>query len=152
MSVPLHPVDVFLVLTRRLDGSEQVLLGLRAGTGYADGTWNLPSGKLEAEEDAVSGVVRESREEAGITLCPDDVRLVTTVHHRNAEGGGRVGLFFAAEHAADRHGEPFNAEPDKCADLCWFPLESLPERTYRYTRAGISAYLHGQPLCLDGWE
>lgn len=33
-----------------INGS-QVLLALRENTGYADGLWNLPSGKLEDGED-----------------------------------------------------------------------------------------------------
>jgi 8-oxo-dGTP pyrophosphatase MutT (NUDIX family) len=147
MGVPMHPVDVFLLLT----SGGKVLLALREGTGYADGTWNLPSGKLETGEDAVSGVIRESAEEIGVRLDPGDLRLVTTVHHRNAEGGSRIGLFFAAEHDSGRHGEPRNAEPHKCAGLDWFPPGALPDPTYRYTRAGVAAFLQGEPLCLDGW-
>lgn len=147
MSAPTHPVDVFLILT----SGQGVLLGLREGTGYADGTWNLPSGKLENEEDAVGGVLRESREEIGIALDRDDVQLVTTVHHRNAEGGARVGLFFAAAHDPQRHGDPVNAEPDKCAALAWYPLDDLPDPTYPYTGAGLAAFQRREPLRLDGW-
>jgi 8-oxo-dGTP diphosphatase len=36
-------VDALLILIRGND----VLLAQRQGTGYADGDWNLPSGKLE---------------------------------------------------------------------------------------------------------
>jgi ADP-ribose pyrophosphatase YjhB (NUDIX family) len=148
MSIPLHPVDIFLILT----SGNKVLLGKREGTGYADGTWNLPSGKMEIDEDAVTGVLRESREEIGIRLDLQDVRLVTTVHHRNAEGGSRIGLFFAADHDAARHGQPFNAEPNKCSEVGWFPLDGLPDPTYRYTSAGLKAFLHRDALRLDGWR
>ena len=148
MSAPVHPVDVFLVLTR----GEEVLLGRRQGTGYADGTWNLPSGKLETHEDAVTGVIREAKEEIGVLLDPADVRLATVVHHRNAEGGARVGLFFTAVHEPDRHGEVVNTEPHKCAQLDWFPLGALPEPTYRYTAAGLQAVQDRAPLRLDGWR
>ena len=55
-------VDVMLIL---VDGS-RILLALREGTGYADGLWNLPSGKLEAGEDVVAAVIREAREEVGL--------------------------------------------------------------------------------------
>ena len=48
-----------------------------------------------------------------------------------------MGLFFTAVHDPDRHGEPFNAEPNKCAELDWFPLDALPDPTYRYTSAGL---------------
>jgi 8-oxo-dGTP diphosphatase len=148
MDIPLHPVDIFLILI----SERKALLGKRAGTGYADGTWNLPSGKMETDEDAVAGVIRESREEVGIQLDRQDVRLVTTVHHRNAEGGSRVGLFFVADHDPARHGEPFNAEPDKCSELGWFPLDAPPDPTYRYTSAGLKAFLHRDALRLDGWQ
>jgi 8-oxo-dGTP diphosphatase len=86
------PVDVLLVLIR----DDRVLLALRQGTGYADGQWNLPSGKLDHGEDLETALLRETREEIGLHLQRDDVRMVTTVHHRNPEGAARIGFFFHA--------------------------------------------------------
>jgi 8-oxo-dGTP pyrophosphatase MutT (NUDIX family) len=143
--MPLHPVDVLLILTR----GEQVLLGLREGTGYADGWWNLPSGKLEMGEDAVSAVAREAREEIGIRLTAP--RAVATVHHRSPDQSGRVGLVFAAELDAAEHGAPVNAEPHKCARIAWFGLRELPGRTYPYSVACVRAYLGGERFALSGW-
>src|SRR5690606_25225113 len=101
-------VDVLLLLIR----DHQVLLALRAGTGFADGWWNLPSGKLEEGEDAATAVIREAREEIGLTLDRDSLALASTVHYRNEREIGRLGLFFQARRWG---GEPVNAEPHKCA-------------------------------------
>ena len=144
---PVHPVDVLLLLTY----GEHVLLALREGTGYADGQWNLPSGKLEFGEDAVSGVIREAREEIGVCLDPSEPRMVTTVHHRNTAGFSRVGLAFAVPFDPARHGDPVNAEPHKCAKIEWFPADMLPSNTYPYTAACVRAYRDGQPFRLSGW-
>lgn len=146
-TAPTHPVDVLLIVR---DGDD-VLLALRDGTGYADGQWNLPSGKLEAGEDAVTAVLREAREEIGIRLRPEDVPMVATVHHRNAAGLGRIGLVFAATYDEERHGVPVNAEPHKCAGVAWFPADALPENTYPYTVACVEAHQAGRPLQLSGW-
>ncbi|GAA2471490.1 NUDIX domain-containing protein [Winogradskya humida] len=145
---PLHPVDVLLLLT---DG-DQVLLALRDGTGYADGQWNLPSGKLEHGEDALSAVIRETREEIGLHLDPQEPRMVATVHHRNNAGKSRVGLVFTAAYDAARHGEPVNAEPHKCAKIEWAPVELLPSNTYPFTSACVRAFQEGQPFALSGWQ
>ncbi|WP_218579060.1 NUDIX hydrolase [Phytohabitans houttuyneae] len=145
---PTHPVDVLLILVR----GDQVLLALRQGTGYADGEWNLPSGKLEVGEDAISAVIREAAEEIGIHLDQDEPRLVTTVHHQNWTGLGRIGLVFAVDHAPARHGHPTNAEPHKCAKLEWFPADTLPTNTYPYTAASIQAYRTGEHLMVSGWR
>lgn len=139
-------VDVLLLLVR--DG--QVLLALREGTGYADGYWNLPSGKLEAGEDLISALLRETREEIGIELNRDTVRHAATVHHRNAQEQARVGVFFTAD--TDTDAEPVNAEPHKCARLGWFPPDALPENTYSYTAAGIACWEKGEAFTLDGWK
>lgn len=91
-------VDVLLLLVR--DG--HVLLALRDGTGYADGQWNLPSGKLEAGEDLISALMREAREEVGVEIRPTEPRMVAAVHHRNPNGVGRVGFFFEVASRARR--------------------------------------------------
>jgi 8-oxo-dGTP diphosphatase len=140
-------VDVLLLLVR--DG--QVLLALRAGTGYADGMWNLPSGKLEAGEDLVSALIREAREEVGVEIRPTEPRMVAAVHHRNPDGLGRVGFFFEVESQPVEQGEPVNAEPWKCAEITWSRLDRLPANTYPYTTAGVDLYRRGIPFGLDGW-
>lgn len=135
-----------------LADGDRVLLGLRENTGYADGQWVVPSGKLEFGEDAVSAVLREATEETGLQLRRDEIRLVTTVHHRSRAGQGRIGLFFAATYEPARHGAPVNAEPHKCAEIRWFPAVNLPTDTYPYTAAGVAAWLDGTPMRLSGWK
>jgi 8-oxo-dGTP diphosphatase len=141
-------VDVLLLLTR----GDQVLLALRDGTGYADGQWNLPSGKLEAGEHVVAALVREAAEEVGLTIHPDDARLVATVHYRNPECHARLGCFFHLASNPTSQGEPVNAEPHKCAKIEWYPLDMLPENTVPYTAAGIELYRAGKTLGVVGWN
>lgn len=144
---PSHPIDVLLIL----NDADRLLLALREGTGYADGQWNLPSGKLEIGEDAVSAVIREAREELGVELAPQALNLVAVVHHRNARGDARVGLTFRAAFDPLRHRPPHNAEPHKCAGLRWFHAADLPANTYPYTVACVRAYRDGELLRLSGW-
>jgi 8-oxo-dGTP pyrophosphatase MutT (NUDIX family) len=79
-------VDVFLLLTR----GDEVLLGLRQGTGFADGMWNLPSGKAEHDEMAVTAMIREAREEIGVVLGPDQLSFAAVVQCRNSATDVRV--------------------------------------------------------------
>lgn len=147
-AAPLHPVDVFLLLLR----ADQVLLALRQNTGYADGQWNLPSGKLELGENVVDAVIREAREEVGIRLRPEKLHLVTTVHHRSGPGHARIGLAFTAPYEPVQHGEPHNAEPEKCARIDWFPAAALPANTTLFTGACVQAFRNRMPLWLSGWQ
>lgn len=148
MAPPVHPVDVFLVLH---DGPS-VLLALRENTGYNDGLWNLPSGKLEHGEDAISGMIREAREEVGLELAPSSLRLAATVHHWAAPTHGRIGLVFAAASEPSSQGVPVNAEPHKCGGIGWFPASSLPDAMSPYSADCIRAYLSGAAFALSGWE
>lgn len=138
-------VDVLLILTR----GDHILLALRDGTGYADGQWNLPSGKLEDGEDLITAVMRETREEIGIELDRRTIELATVVHNRNPEGQARVGFFFTTTAWT---GEPHNAEPHKCAKIAWYRPDMLPHNTVPYTAAGIDLYQRGQPLGLCGFD
>lgn len=127
---------------------EHVLLAQRHNTGYADGQWNLPSGKLEDGEDVVAAVIREAREEIAIDLDRGDLDVATSVHCRNPEGQGRVGFFF---HARQWRGEPRNAEPHKCSQIEWFPLDQLPSIPCPTPRPESSCSRRGEPFGLHGW-
>jgi 8-oxo-dGTP diphosphatase len=129
-------LDVFLLLTR----NDHVLLALRQGTGFADGMWNLPSGKAENSETAVVAVIREAREELGIQLAGRDISYAATVHCRNSHTDTRIGVFFQATAKDTPLGTPYNAEPHKCAQIAWYPMNLLPSTTMPYSSLGISLY------------
>lgn len=135
-------VDVHLILRRGGD----VLLGRRRGTGYADGLLHAPSGHAEDGEDVLQAMIREAREETGLDLAPDDLRVALVMQHCAPEGEPRMGWFFEAGYGAG--GEPVNCEPDKCSQLDWFPLDALPEDMVAYCRAGLDAYRAGHRFVL----
>jgi 8-oxo-dGTP diphosphatase len=137
-------VDALILLVS--DGN--VLLAQRQGTGYADGAWNLPSGKLEEGETISQAATREAGEEIGVRIRAEALRFVHLLHYRNSAGEARIGVFFQAL-AWD--GEPRNAEPHKCAQVQWWPVDRLPPETYRYTAEGIGAFLRGVYFANVGW-
>jgi hypothetical protein len=83
-----------------------------------------------------------------LILERDDVRAVHVMQHLNPEGQTRVGWFFTADRWA---GEPYNAEPHKCARLLWAPVDHLPGNTWPYTAAGLAQYRAGTPFSLHGF-
>jgi 8-oxo-dGTP diphosphatase len=137
-------VDALIILIR----DDHVLLAQRQGTGYADGAWNLPSGKLEHGETISQAAIREAVEEIGVDIKEGALRFVHLIHYRNALGDARIGVFFEAQ---QWEGEPYNAEPDKCAAVQWWPISQLPAETYPYTAQGIKAYTQGEYYSKVGW-
>ncbi|MEV6030008.1 NUDIX domain-containing protein [Nonomuraea sp. NPDC052116] len=145
-SEPFRPhVGVHLILI----AAGKVLLLLRANTGFADGSWSVPGGCLDAGETLPEGAAREAREELGIVIDPADLAFAGMCHHADPDGQARIGVFFAATRWA---GEPTNAEPAKCDKIDWFALDDLPDDVVTYIRTGIDAYRHDRAFSLDGWQ
>lgn len=122
---------VFLVLHE----SDRVLLSKRKNTGHRDGEYSLVAGHVEPSEPASEAMVREAREEAGLELATDALELVHLIHR---DSGDRVyyDLFFTA---TEWEGEVRNREPERCADLSWFPADALPENTVPYVEQALTA-------------
>ncbi|CAO0829077.1 Methyltransferase domain-containing protein OS=Streptomyces microflavus OX=1919 GN=Smic_13830 PE=4 SV=1 [Streptomyces microflavus] len=139
-------VDVHLILRRGPD----VLLARRANTGYADGLLHMPSGHAEDGEDVREAMIREAAEEIGVVLDPDELRVALVMQHRGPGGGARMGWFFLAEYDPER--PPRNAEPEKCSELDWFPLDALPDDMVAYCRAGLDGYRAGEHFMLHWHE
>ncbi|MFF2743937.1 NUDIX domain-containing protein [Kitasatospora sp. NPDC058048] len=138
-------VGVHLVLVA--DGT--VLLGRRRNTSYAEGLWHLPAGHMEPGEPITRSVAREAEEELGITIAEDDLELVHTLHHLDADDGrSRLQLFFRP---ARHTGQVRNAEPHKCEELRWWPLDHLPPDTVPYTAHALGEIGRGKPLSVVGW-
>jgi 8-oxo-dGTP pyrophosphatase MutT (NUDIX family) len=75
-------IDVHLILRR----GEEILLGQRQNTGFADGSWHLPSGHTEDGESATTALIRETGEEIGVRIDPAEIRFVHLMHHRTDSG------------------------------------------------------------------
>jgi len=104
---------------------DEVLLIKRQNTGYMDGKWGMPSGHVEDREKPTIACVRESKEEIGVDIDPNDLEFVLVNQRISKEDDHeRLDYFFVAKKWS---GEIINAEPHKCAAVEWFPLDDLPQ-------------------------
>ena len=119
--------------------SGEILLMLRKNTGYQDGNWDLPAGHMEDGELPTGALIREVREEIGVTLTERNLTLVHTSYRPEHDPtGNRIDLFFVAGTCV---GTPVNAEPHKCERLDWFRPEILPSNITPHSRNAVEAYL-----------
>ena len=114
-------VDIFLERKNEISGRKQILMLKRAGTGYCDGYFDLPGGHLEANEDIFDGMIREAKEEIGITIKREDMEILH-IYHRYK--GGMLKFVFKTD---KYNGTLINNEPDKCEKIEWIDFENLPE-------------------------
>jgi 8-oxo-dGTP diphosphatase len=105
-----------------------------------------PSGHLEAGESVVQALIREAKEEIGVTIAPEAVEFAHVMH--NSSSGGRVAFFFTVRHWG---GRTENREPEKCSELAWFSLNALPGRLIGYCRAALGHIAVGQAFSVYGW-
>lgn len=125
----------------------KILLSRRFQTGYEDGKYSLPAGHVEDNETLRQTLCREAFEEIGVTVRPEDITLVVTMHRKKDDI--RMDFFWVVHTFT---GEPENREPEKCDDLAWFPLTHLPPNTIPYIRHAIEAWQQGETYVEDGWE
>lgn len=132
--------SVYLILTRETNDGLEVLLQLRRGTPYMDGWWACgAAGHVEQGESVVAAATREAEEELGIEVDPGDLQPVATLHQTIALPDPveeRIDLFFTASRWA---GEPRIAEPDKAADLRWWPLHLPPDNVVPHEAQALTA-------------
>ena len=72
----LAPIAVYLLLVR----GDSILMLRRYNTGFADGSYSMIAGHVEAGENLKTAMIREAREEAGIDLSPTDLEVVGVIH------------------------------------------------------------------------
>ena len=136
-------VDLHLILRR----GDEILLGQRINTGFADGAHHLPSGHLDPNESATTGLIREAEEEIGVRIDLRDVRFVHAMHHRTNDA--RTAFFYEVTRW---DGAVENREPDKCAGWDWFPMDALPEQMIPYAAEALAHYAKGTTYSERGWD
>lgn len=108
----------------------KALLLRRLNTGWKDGEYGTVAGHVDGNETIANAAVREAKEEAGINIEERDLHVVHT-QHRICDGYEFIDFSVGAEKWS---GEPENLEPNKCDDLSWYSLDTLPVNTIPYIR------------------
>ena len=136
-------VNVYLLLQK----GRKILFSLRQNTGYENGLYSLLAGHVEEQETATHAMVREAKEEIGISIAEEDLKMVHTMYRRTDRNN--IDLFFVC----DRYqGEIQNKEVDKCGDLSFFSPENLPQHTILYIAQAIENIINRVQFSELGWN
>jgi 8-oxo-dGTP diphosphatase len=135
----------YLVLKK----DDQVLLIRRFNTGYQDGKYSLVAGHVDAGETFIQAIVREAKEEIGITLLPQDLTVVHVMHRKSSiDADERMDIFIQASKWV---GEIKNCEPNKCDQLRWCLYDQLPAETIDCVAYALQAIKKGIIYSEYGW-
>lgn len=132
---------VYAVMSREGEHGPEVLLQLRRGTGFMDGWWACgAAGHIEDAQSPSEALAREVDEELGVRV--ERATPLTTVQRSSAVGPleQRADFFF---HVTEWAGEPEVREPEKAADLQWWPLTALPDRVVPHERIALEGLREG---------
>ena len=141
-----RPYAASCIILKR-DG--KIAFVLRSNTTWMDGYYGLPSGKVEKNESALQAAIREAKEEAGVTIRPQDLRNVLVCHRKADDATDSwMDMIFETE---VWEGEVINAEPDHHAKIAWFSLDNLPENVIPITAFVLDQVKAGKTYCEYGW-
>ena len=143
MERKMFPVAIHLFLLDK----DSILLLKRYNTGYEDGKYSVIAGHLDGNEDVYNAMIREAKEEAGIEIIKNDLKIIQ-VMHRMQPNDERIDYFFVCK---KWNGKIINNEPDKCSELKWYCINKLPENTIEYIKYAIKNYLEKIKFTLFGW-
>jgi len=131
------------VVVLLMDGNT-VLLGKRAGKVYRGGTWSLPGGFIEFDEDFLSAAHREIMEETGLSMR---IQSLFSVVSNFLEPDLHTLVIVLI--ATVLSGNP--SPGDDMAELGWWPLSGpLPDMAFPADTHVIERYhttrIHGAPI------
>lgn len=121
----------------------------RANTGWSDGCYDLVAGHIDGNESLTTAVIREAKEEMGITVAPEAAKFSHLLHGVFSDGKEYFNIFFTAD---SWEGEPTIMEPDKCDKLEWFSLDNLPTNLTESTRLYFEAIAAHEPYAAYGFK
>ena len=130
--------SVHLTVGLLLIKDNKVLLMRRCNTGYMDGKYAFVAGHVENGENLKQAIAREAFEEVGIKIKEQDLQYVCMV--RRGDNNNYINFFLKTDKF---EGEPEIIEKDKCDDLIWCDINSIPENTITAEKRAIYNYMNG---------
>ncbi len=134
---------VYLILKKE----NKVLLIRRFNTGWMDGMYTLPAGHIDGNETSEMAMSREAREEINLTILPKDLSVVHVMHRKSTDRE-YFDIFIEAKKYS---GELKNNEKNKCDNMEWFDIDSLPENTLSYISEAFKLISKGERFSSFGF-
>lgn len=125
----------------------QILLQRRYNTGYEDGNYSIVAGHIDGNESVIKAMQREALEEAGIKIKEEDLEIVHVMHRKTPDRES-IDYFLTCK---KYNGKITIMEKNKCDELNFYPIDSLPNNVIPYVRKGIECYLNNKPFSIYGW-
>lgn len=129
--------------------NNEVLMLLRKNT-TSDGLYGLVAGHLEEGETITNALIRESEEEVGVEIKPEDLKIAAVCHSYSRHNNREFIQFYAI--CNKWNGTFKNKEPEKCGGIDFFSLNSLPENTVPYIKDAITKILNKVSYYEYGWK
>ena len=108
-------VSVILIVEKE----NKICLLRRFNTGWNDGKYAVMGGHVEDGEDPVNAVIREAKEELGITVEKENLTQVFTL----GCSPDHIYIYFKCNKYL---GDAKINEPDQCDDVQFFDINNLP--------------------------
>ncbi|WP_233852577.1 NUDIX hydrolase [Paraburkholderia sp. HD33-4] len=124
-----------------LNGQGECLFIQRANTGFRDGQYALIAGHLEPGESIEECAIRESKEEAGVTVARGALEFKLVM--RRDSDTNRISFFLACR---SWQGEPSNMEPHKCSGFVCAKPDYPPAPIVDYVAAALAHIREGVML------
>jgi len=122
-----------------VQGGEVLLVRRRMNP--RQGTWTIPAGFVDFDEDPAEAAVRECREETGLDV--EITGLLDAVAGREHERGADIVIVYCARLMGGR----LRADDD-VDRVAFFPLDELPPLAFRATRVVLDRWRESQSRCL----
>lgn len=129
--------SIYLIIKNK---EGEILLQRRQGTKLWPGFLALPAGHLDVGEDAYEAAIREAKEELDIDIKVDNISDVFVVNRKNKSLFPYYDVYFELN---GYNGEIKINEPNKCSELVWFSINSLPEDMIEFEKIALNNYLNG---------
>jgi len=136
-----------------LRDGDKIAMVKRRNTGWMDGFYGLPAGKVEFGEPYTLAAMREAKEEAGVDIALEDLEFAHIVHrHKEDETETEfmdwVDVYFEANKWT---GEPHNAEEAKAESLDWIDMNDMPENIVPPVLDALQRIAKGEKYSEYGW-
>ena len=133
-------VGIGVAILRLHKGRWEVLLGKRKGS-HGEGEWAFPGGSMEHLEGFEDTALREIKEEVGVDIRIDDLRVVSIINLTEYAPKHYIDIGMTANYLG---GVPYVMEPEKSETWEWFDIDQLPSPLFvtveRVIEAAVSPY------------